>query len=96
MTVDSINVEPFVYVLGNVSKGASKSFTVTFLNKEVSFVKSGCSSCTKSTHKKTGADSEVTITYTALDEKGAPYQKTVTINFTDNTKQIIKFKGKVI
>lgn len=96
MIVDNITQEPFIYILGNVKKGASKSFTVTFLNKEVSFIKVGCGSCTKSTHKKTGVDSEVTVIYTALDEKGAPFQKTVTITFTDNTKQIIKFKGKVI
>ena len=96
MIIENTTTEAFTYELGNVNKGASKSFTVTFLNKTVEFIKVGCGSCTKATHKKSNNDVEVTVIYTALDSKGVPYQKTVTVNFTDGTKQVIKFKGKVI
>ncbi len=81
--------------LGSVIKGQKTSQSVIINNKIYKSHQAGCSACTKVGVRQLGEDIYLDITYEAINPKGE-YNKSVTINFTDDTKEKIVFNVTVI
>jgi len=81
--------------LGTMIRKSAKSFTLLFKDKVHKSIHAGCPACTRAKVAQKEKDTEINITYTAIDSRGQ-ITKTVTETFSDDTKQIIKFTTKIL